>query len=32
MDKKKNNDSNGNYIFNKRGEPLIYLVPFAIGL
>ena len=33
-EKKKHRDdvNAGNYIFNKRGEPLIYLVPFAIGL
>ena len=31
MAKKKNNDS-GNYIFNRKYEPLIYLIPFAIGL
>ncbi|MBR2067483.1 MAG: sugar ABC transporter permease [Solobacterium sp.] len=29
---KKKNDENGNYIFNRKYEPLIYLLPFAIGL
>jgi len=30
--KKKNRDTNGNYIFNGKYEPLIYLVPFFLGL
>ena len=30
--KKKNNDTSGNYIFNRKYEPLIYLIPFALGL
>ena len=34
MTKKKNvnNDASGNYIFNRKYEPLIYLIPFALGL
>ena len=31
-EKKKNGDASGNYIFNRKYEPLIYLIPFAIGL
>ncbi len=30
--KHRENINTGNYIFNKKGEPLIYLIPFAIGL
>ena len=29
---KKNKDVNGDYIFNRKYEPLIYLVPFLAGL
>ena len=31
-EKKKNREASGNYIFNRKYEPLIYLIPFAIGL
>ena len=30
--KTKKRDENGNYIFNRRFEPLLYLIPFALGL
>ena len=30
--KKTNRDNSGNYIFNRKYEPLLYLIPFAIGL
>lgn len=29
---KKSKENNGNYIFNRKYEPLIYLVPFILGL
>ena len=31
-EKKKKIDTSGNYIFNSKTEPLLYLIPFAIGL
>ena len=31
-EKKKKIDTSGNYIFNSKKEPLLYLIPFAIGL
>ena len=32
MAKKKQNNDENSYIFNRKFEPLIYLIPFAIGL